>query len=335
MKNRIGLPLLAMIGCTTMTYAQNNPIFFGGSGDGFVAAGYVQPTNDVLINRGGIGDGYAVATYAQAVVNHFRGGNGDGYVTASTGSPTADKIFFGGDADGIASATSGSPSVDKIFFGGFADGIASGTTGNPGVDRIFYGGRGDGWSSTYYLIIPLPLNLLSFTGRQQDGRHVLNWETVQEKQTDHFELERSATANNFRALGNVSAAGNASDKRTYGYIDEKPLRGDNFYRLKMVDVDGKSSYSSIVLLRLLQDNSVLKVFPNPAASVLNIEWSGKDDASEVLVDIYDASARLVGRKILKADQKLFRVDVASLAAGVYSIRIINQNEISVVKFIKQ
>lgn len=334
MKNKM-LTVLLLLLCTTWTKAQNNPIFFGGSGDGFAGGGYQQPTNDLLIHHGGSGDGSAFAGYVQSFTNLFKGGNGDGYVFATSGIPTTDKIFFGGNADGVTSASSGIPAVDKIFFGGTADGIAFATSGSPNVDKVFFGGPGDGWSSTYFLINPLPLNLLSFSGIQKDSRHLLSWETVQEKETDYFILERSATGNSFDGLGQIKAFGSNEATQQYNYTDELPLNGNNFYRLKMVDIDGKFTFSNIVLLRLLKHDAILKVYPNPAASVLNIELSGKNDGGEVLIDIYDGAARLLRHKTLRKDSNAFSIDIQSLASGVYTIRIIDQEEINTVKFIKQ
>lgn len=334
MKNKVLVAGAMMMLAGYFATAQNNPIFFGGSGDGSSAGSYLQYTNDVLINFGGQGDGHTFASYAQVIVATTAGGSGDGYHAVSGGIPAVDQLFTGGAADGIASASSGSPLVDKIFFGGEADGHAWATSQTPNVDKIFYGGIGDGWASNFLPITPLPLSLLSFTGIQVKGQHFLNWETVQEINTEHFELQRSASGSGFVTLGEVKAAGHSQQKEQYEYIDSQPLNGNNFYRLKMVDADTKFTYSNVVLLRLLKDKSVLQIYPNPTASVLNIELSGKQDNSEILIDVYDASARLVARKTMKKDNNVLQLDVSKLAAGMYSIRIVDQEDMSVVKFVK-
>ena len=334
MKNKIQIIGLLMTVFAIPATAQNNPIFFGGAGDGANSSGYAQLSLDEQINFGGPGDGSSFASYTQSFLSTTLGGFGDGHGAASNGSPLLDRFFYGGVGDGFQYASSGSPTVDQIFFGGEQDGHAFASSGNIGVDKIFLGGAGDGWASNYLAVTPLPITLLSFTGNQQDGKHILDWETVLEDDAAYFELQRSGTSSAFEKLGTIAAHDANTEEKQYQFVDQQPLVGNNFYRLKMVDKDQKFTYSNVVLLRLLKDKSVIKIYPNPTAAILNIELSGKQDNGEILIDIYDASARLVGRKTIKNNNAIFQMDVSILATGTYAIRIINQDDISVVKFVK-
>lgn len=280
---------LAVLGIYQAT-AQNNPIFFGG-----------------------IGDGHTNASYAQAFVNHSFGGVGDGH----------------------SMQTGGMPAADEIFYGGIGDGFTSQTSGVPDVDRIFFGGAGDGWSNISLPLSPLPLGLLSFTGIQKNGAHYLSWITASENRADYYILQRSSNSGNFSDLGKVASGNDNGNSNEYEYIDEHPLQGNNFYRLVMVDKEGRSKHSNTVLLKMLRDKSVLSIYPNPVAAELHIELSGKADDSEVLIDIYDAAARLIKHKTIRKDNNTFLIDVGGLASGVYTIRIINREDISSVKFVKQ
>lgn len=121
---------------------------------------------------------------------------------------------------------------------------------------------------------PLPVSLLRFSGRRADAGNLLEWITSAEANSDRFEIERSEDGQRFDQLGQVSAAGSSNQLRNYSYTDVAPLKGKNFYRLRMVDKDGTFRYSNTILLQGGEPRLLVNVYPNPTASgnnaVLNI-----------------------------------------------------------------
>jgi hypothetical protein len=109
----------------------------------------------------------------------------------------------------------------------------------------------------------LPVNLLSFAGRRNTNGHALSWITASEQNSDHFILERGFNDQSFTAITRVQAAGNSNTNRFYSYLDAKPIPGKNFYRLKMMDRDGTSRYSNIVLLENEEKGAIISLQPNP------------------------------------------------------------------------
>lgn len=109
----------------------------------------------------------------------------------------------------------------------------------------------------------LPVNLLSFAGRRNTNGHALSWITASEQNSDHFILERGFNDQSFTAITRVQAAGNSNINRFYSYLDAKPIPGKNFYRLKMMDRDGTSRYSNIVLLENEEKGAIISLQPNP------------------------------------------------------------------------
>jgi expansin (peptidoglycan-binding protein) len=84
---------------------------------------------------------------------------------------------------------------------------------------------------------------------------------------DHFEIERSQNGQQFTTAGMVNAEGNGkSGKTDYNWIDPSPLTGTSFYRVKEIDIDGESKYSSVVRIDIDQDNYKLNLFPNPVVN---------------------------------------------------------------------
>ena len=85
----------------------------------------------------------------------------------------------------------------------------------------------------------LPVELTKFTGYNDGDVNVLNWTTASELNSLKFEVEKSLDAINFTYIGERPAAGNSSLPLNYSLVDEHPIVGNNYYRLKMIDMDGK------------------------------------------------------------------------------------------------
>jgi trimeric autotransporter adhesin len=84
--------------------------------------------------------------------------------------------------------------------------------------------------------------LLSFTGQAKEGSHELTWVTAEEKNIAGFDLERSNDGRAFSTIGNVVTGG--TQNNTYRFTDKAPAEENNFYRLKILEQDGGSSYST-------------------------------------------------------------------------------------------
>lgn len=310
MKSTIAVTILLMLGCPT--WAQNNPIFYGGSGDGWTQSGYVGAGTDTIMFRGAGGDGHASGMYVQPAVLISKGGAGDGH------------MFAAGQV----------PDIDQFFYGGMADGSNYSSSTDPEVDKIFFGGEGDGWASQYLPLSPLPLNLLSFKGYADEQQHYLEWTTALEINTAYFDVQRSANGAGYVSLGTLPAAGNSTEPQHYKYLDNKPLPGNNFYRLRMVDADGTTSYSSVVLLHKNEHAAALWIYPNPAATVLNIQLSEMPH-HEVQMEVLDTRARLVLQHTAKNHEALMSLDISRLTPGIYYLRITSGTRSHNLRFVRQ
>ena len=75
----------------------------------------------------------------------------------------------------------------------------------------------------------------------------VDWSTYDEMNVDHFEIERSQNGQQIATAGTINANGNGNSGKTdYNWVDPSPLTGTSFYRIKEVDIDGESKYSSVV-----------------------------------------------------------------------------------------
>ncbi|MEP6556134.1 MAG: T9SS type A sorting domain-containing protein [Ferruginibacter sp.] len=166
------------------------------------------------------------------------------------------------------------------------------------------------------LLNPLPVTIVSFTAVKQQQAVSLSWTTENEKNFSHFEIERAGADNNFNSIGRLSAT-NSPLSQQYLFNDETPARGVNFYRLKMIDIDGKFKYSKVISINF-SSNTSLVVYPNPASDYIRIVTAKKIKAIEVA----DVSGRIVKRMNANNDN---RYDINDLQKGVYFLNILDED----------
>lgn len=92
---------------------------------------------------------------------------------------------------------------------------------------------------------PLPLDWLSFTAKSLPTKVELEWVTTNQVNTSHFEIQRSANALEYEAIGILPAAGFANHSIAYPFTDDKPLKGTTYYRIEQVDFDGVYTFSEV------------------------------------------------------------------------------------------
>lgn len=104
------------------------------------------------------------------------------------------------------------------------------------------------YTDTIYLLVSpsaLPITLKDFKASSNNGTVELSWSTYTETNNAKFELLKF-DGEDFKTFASVSGAGNSRDIRNYVFIDDSPLIGIGYYRLKQVDFDGASTLSGIV-----------------------------------------------------------------------------------------
>lgn len=168
---------------------------------------------------------------------------------------------------------------------------------------------------------PTPIDLLSFEAYARDKIVILEWETAQERNNKGFEIQRSSDSKNWEAIGFVSSNsnnGHTANIEYYQYIDDKPLFGDNFYRLKQVDYDDKHSYTQIRHV-IFNNSEQIDIYPNPTKDIINITGlEGKE-----IINIYDNTGRLILTE--KTNSKNHTFNIKHLAPGIYQLIITDEN----------
>ena len=130
---------------------------------------------------------------------------------------------------------------------------------------LFYrGGSNDGFSVTTTVNIPLPVELVSFEGKEESGIVELMWVTESELNNDFFILERSPDGRDFNQVTRVSGSGTTNEKHTYFALDNYPYNKITYYRLVQQDFDGSINYSKIISVSVdISEDRKTRIFPNP------------------------------------------------------------------------
>lgn len=174
-----------------------------------------------------------------------------------------------------------------------------------------------------YVDLILPIQLLSFTAKNDnDKRVLLDWTTENEVGFKGFDIERSADGVSWNKIGFVSGNG-GSTVNEYSFVDNSPLHGQSYYRLKLSDIDGNFKYSWIEAVEINQAVTGLKVLPNPIRSQAIIQFNtvGNEKAE---IQLVNAEGRLMQSRAVMTNagfnQAVLTIP-ANYASGVYIVRI--------------
>ncbi len=171
----------------------------------------------------------------------------------------------------------------------------------------------------------LPVVLSDIRGEKivKDGKAYvkLSWEAASEKNVAGYLIQKSGTTQAVADMQWVAAksAGKEGAGITYEWLDEKPFAGMNYYRLKMVDMDGSFDYSRVVPVAFGQNTEGIALYPNPSKGTVNI--TGQMDAlNNADYRVHDVSGRLLLSGKVPASGIL---DLSGLNNGYYIIEVEN------------
>ncbi len=173
---------------------------------------------------------------------------------------------------------------------------------------------------------PLPIELLSFNATYSKGEVDLDWTTLTERNNAYFEIQRSDDAINFESIAKIEGHGNSDKPLTYSMIDENPLFGKSYYRLKQVDFGGKEDLSSLRAINI--DQLEVNIFPNPVANSVNLTIKHVHKRGVYEYKVYDVLGQTLIHQDVEFEKGLNTVqipEVSDLPPGTYFIRLSNQS----------
>ena len=166
----------------------------------------------------------------------------------------------------------------------------------------------------------LPIKLLDFEVTKKDRTAVLDWTTSYESNLNYFEVQKAGEDKRFTPVGKVSGAGNSTSIQSYRFVDSSPFSGNNFYRLRSVDYDGKEDYSPIRSVQFDARVPRFSIHPNPTADNISIV---SDDLNggpyEIMIYSLDGLPLYTSRVDNLNEDNLISLD--DLKPGIYQVSV--------------
>ena len=177
--------------------------------------------------------------------------------------------------------------------------------------------------------VPLPVELVNFEATVKKSSVQLSWMTESEYNSSHFEIEKSINSKDFQKIGQIEAAENSISTKNYDFEDIEPYNGFNYFRLKMIDLDGKIEYSKTIAIQYEAANKA-SVYPSIVSSTLIVEM----EKSAILhsIDIIHANGQFI--KSIEPTSHFLEISTEDLPAGLYFLQLKTKGNTEIFKFVK-
>jgi len=145
----------------------------------------------------------------------------------------------------------------------------------------------------------LPVELINLRAVAAELGNLIQWETASERNNDFFNVERSTNSRDWETIARIEGSGDSDQVVNYQFLDDKPLPGRVFYRLKQVDFDGAFEYSYIISVTTgaIPQFHVLSIYPNPTSDNIKLLYVS-DNEDPVWYQILDPLGRQINSGLI-------------------------------------
>jgi len=178
----------------------------------------------------------------------------------------------------------------------------------------------------------LPVTIQRITASPNANGVLVEWQVADEVDFKHYEVQTSHDGTSFTTIGMVPAA----NKTLYNFLHTNPVAGNNYYRLKLVDIDGNFSYSRTVVCQAGDFTNKVGVLRNPFAQNLQLRVDVQNEGP-IMLQMADQAGRLLLQKTIKVSRGLNTItlpEANGLAKGIYALRVSGQGWNETVKLVK-
>jgi hypothetical protein len=172
---------------------------------------------------------------------------------------------------------------------------------------------------------PLPVELVSFSGVCDNGLINLTWQTASEFNSSHFDVEKSRDGENWQVLTKIQSAGTSNELITYQTADHSAIDGNNYYRLRQVDIDGTEKvYDPINVSCAEVTSGYFTSFPNPSGTSFQVILNNKELVGNCTMNIVDATGKVIEQRQIEVKDgiNMFVIN-QEMTPGIYFLNISN------------
>jgi hypothetical protein len=260
---------------------------------------------------------------------YYNAAEKSGYESASTRTWIADNgtnngtriTKNSGSINSLSTASSGAVSMAES-----AGAYGTGYT----ITARFTGGF-SGFAAGVPALAVVPATLLDFTATKKENAVSVDWKVAQQLNVLAYEVEHGEDGIHFREAGTVAA--NDQNNASYNFLHLQPVNGHNFYRLKIIDVNGSFRYSGIAKIEFKVTASIY-VTPNPVTDQFTVVYNGTANIHHL--SLIDVTGREIRSIPVNGFAGSMTVNGSDLAPGVYIVRLLSTgHEMIAQKFIKR
>lgn len=189
-------------------------------------------------------------------------------------------------------------------------------------------------------LVTLPVRLYSFTASLTNNKVDLKWVTASEINVNRFIVEKSIDGSTFTTLNTIFANGNTTEKTNYNLLDNININqaGIIYYRLRSVDMDGKSELSDTRIIRIskqVEKAVSIVTYPNPVSNEVRITIPTNWQNKKVVYEIINQSGGIVKRTETTSSSQTEVMNVSNFTSGFYIVRVNQAGQTVQQKIIKQ
>lgn len=248
--------------------------------------------------------------------------------TATNTSPTGGQGIDETDSTQMSRVNSPSATSFSVRVGYYQD--QNGWSGNDLFSLNFYG--------TNSQAIILPLNLLGFTAKLVNEKVSLSWSTSKEENVNHYIIERSYNNKTYEQAALVFPAEVAQAVNNYMYQDaiKNTAATEIYYRLKMVDKDGKCTYSDVKMVKIAESAQTARIisYPNPVVNDLHISLPQSWQNKSVNCQLLNAAGLVIKSFAIQQAGLTATINMREIPAGMYFVKAISGQEMCTQTIVK-
>ena len=177
------------------------------------------------------------------------------------------------------------------------------------------------YTAGFTITIPIPVSFGNINVTNNHSYNTIYWNTYSESETSVFKLERSENGVDFHTISEIPAAGFSSTIKSYTARDLNPVKGINYYRVKMIESTGRSEYSAVVKASSKIQNGWY-ILNNPGKE--SVQLIGIENGDEINMFSPSGARVFYGR----STGNTFNITTKNITTGVYFIKIISNKSSS-------
>jgi hypothetical protein len=186
------------------------------------------------------------------------------------------------------------------------------------------------WSLSSQINHPLPVTLLNFDGKCDDGSVSFHWATASEINNHYFTIEESETGANWYEMHKEDGHGNTNKYISYETQFKPRYNGGSYFRLKQVDFNGETTLYDPIYVTCKNSENLVTILPNPVSDFAKVRINATS-SFEMQMNLFSSSGQIIFSRNIQVRQgeNEFGLDVSALPVGAYHLQMSTKENVTI------